>query len=250
VEAMKQTEVIETIGSITKMESLDSFEEDVLPNSMVLKNTDPFPGYRAKISGANQDKPRSIFIILRYRYAPEKINHINRDMMASRITDCHPSFGEIITRESILPCIRIKYIKDYSLIPVIQNFYKRNDLKLMDYKHFNGPARIKIFKAFRLTEIAEGLYRDLNDGEKIYIHIPHAINWKRFDHITKKIKYHINNPNFDAALGVIYRFCGPEDVIRIYDQEKTLERAIQLRKIFVKEVKSDLLISASLDPSE
>ena len=248
---MKQTEVIETIGSITKMENLHSFEQDMLPDSLVLKNTDPFPGYHAKNQDIKtQNKPGSVFIILRYRYAPEKINHINRDMMASRITDCHPSYGEIITRESILPCIRIKYIEDHSLIPVIQNFYKRNDLKLMDYRYFSGPARIKIFKAFRLNEIAEGLYRDLNEGEKIYIHIPHSINWKRFDHITKKIKYHIKNPNFDAALGVIYRFCGPEDVIRIYDQVKTMERAIQLRKLFVKEVKSDLLISASYDHSE
>lgn len=243
--------MIETIGSITKMENLLSFEQDVLPNSLVLKNVDPFPGYRSKNQNlAIGNKPGSIFIILRYRYAPEKINHINRDLVTCRITDCHPSFGEIITRESILPCIRIKHIENYSSIPVIQNFYKRNDLKLMDFRPFNGPARIKIFKAFRLSEISEGLYRDLNDGEKIYIKIPHSINWKRFDHITKKIKSHIKNPNFDAALGVIYRFCGPEDVIRIYDQVKTLERAVQLRKQFVKEVKSELLISASFDHTE
>jgi hypothetical protein len=248
---MKQNEVIETIGSITKMENLLSFEEDVLPNSLVLKNIDPFPGYQTKNKNSNiGNKPGSVFIILRYRYAPEKINHINRDLIASRITDCHPSYGEIITRESILPCIRIKHIENYSLIPIIQNFYKRSDLKLMDHRHFSGPGRIKIFKAFCLTEIAEGLYRDLNEGEKIYIHIPHSINWKRFEHITKKIKYHIKNPNFDAALGVIYRFCGPEDVVRIYDQEKTLERAVQLRKLYVKEIKSDLLISASYDHSD
>lgn len=247
---MKQNEVIETIGSITKMENLLSFEHDVLPNSLVLKNIDPFPGYRSKNKNLKiGEKPGSLFIILRYRYAPEKINHINRDMVASRITDCHPSYGEIITRESIMPCIRIKQIENYTLIPVIQNFYKRNDLKLMDYRQISGTARIKIFKAFRLTEIAEGLYRDLNEGEKIYIHIPNSINWKRFDHITKKIKYHIKNPNFDAALGVIYRFCGPEDVIRIYEPVKTLERAMQLRKLFVKEVKNDFLISASFDHS-
>lgn len=243
---MKQTEVIETIGSITKMENLLSFEQDVLPNSLVLKNIDPFPGYRTLGQNAGvENKPGSIFIILRYRYAPEKINHINRDLITRRITKCHPSYGEIITRESILPCIRIKDVENYTLIPVIQNFYKRNDLKLMDFRQFSGPARIKIFKAFRLSEIAQGLYRDLNEGEKVYIRIPNSVNWKRFDHITKKIKYHINNPNFDAALGVIYRFCGPEDVIRVYDQNKTLERAIQLRKLFVREVKSDLLISAS-----
>jgi hypothetical protein len=206
---------------------------------------DPFPGCKKvndSISPGN--KPGSVFIILRYRYAPEKINRINKDLVNSRITGCYPSYGEIITRDSIFPCIRLKGINDYKIIPLIQNFFKRNDLKHMDYRAVEGKARIKIFKSFRLIEMNEGLYRDLNDGEKIYIRIPHSINWKRFEYIQKKIKYNLQNANFDAAMGIIYRFCGPEDVIRIYDQDKSLERALELKKLFIKEVKREVLISA------
>jgi hypothetical protein len=114
----------------------------------------------------------------------------------------------------------------------------------MDYRKFDGEARIKIFKTFRLTEIAEGLYRDLNEGAKIYFRLPHAINWKRLGYIIRKIKADHEDSNFDAALGVIYRFCGPEDVVRIYDHDKSLERALELRKRFVKEVKKDMLITS------
>ena len=84
----------------------------------------------------------------------------------------------------------------------------------------------------------------MNDGEKIYIRIPNPINWNRFDYITKKIKNSVKSANFDAALGTIYRFCGPEDVIRIYDKNKTLERAVELKNHFLKSIKSDVLISA------
>lgn len=242
---MEQNEVIETIGSITKMEEVCSLEQDTVKNTMVLRTTNPFPGYQP---GEKEDKafikPGSIFIILRYRYAPEKINRINKNLLYSRITTCYPSSGEIITRDMILPCIRIKGLTDFSAVPVIQNFFKRHDLKLMDYQPVESAARIKIFKNFKLVEIGEGLYRDLNEGEKIYIRIPQSLNWKKFDYLTRKIKSYLEDKNFDAALGNIYRFCGPEDVIRIYDRNKTLSRALELKKNFLREIRRGIPISA------
>lgn len=242
---MEPNEVIETIGSITKMEKLRSLERDILDNTLVLRNIDPFPGYHSNHDPVGKDsKAGSIFVILKYRYAPEKINRINKNLADSKITSCYPSFGEIIIRESIFPCIRIKGLNDYSSIPVIQNFFKRHDLGLLNFRPVEDIARIKIFKTFRLIEIAEGLYRDLNEGEKIYVRIPNSLNWKRFDYMTKKIKHTAKNQNFDAALGTIYRFCGPEDVIRIFDKNKTLERALELKKVYLKSIKSDMLISS------
>ncbi len=242
---MDPSEAIETIGSITKMEKLCSLERDVLKNTLVLRNVDPFPGYQSDLDTvSNNSKLGSVFIILKYRYAPEKINRINKSLAASKITTCYPSFGEIIIRSSIFPCIRIKGLDDFSYIPVIQNFFKKHDLQLSDFKLIDDIAWIKIFKTFRLLEIAEGLYRDLNEGEKIYVHIPNTINWKQFEYITNKIRHSIKNHNFDVALGVIYRFCGTEDVIRIYDKIKTLKRALELKKHYLKSIKNDMLISA------
>ena len=242
---MEPNEIIETIGSITKMEELCSIEQNTLRNTMVLRNLNPFPGFRTDLQKDDSfEKPVSIFIVLRYRYAPEKINRINKNLVSSRITECYPSTGEIITRNMILPCIRIKGLKDSESIPVIQNFFKRHDLKLMDYQKVKSKARIKIFKSFKLVEIAEGLYRDLNEGEKVYIRIPQSLNWKKFEYISKKIRYNLKERNFDAAMGNIYRFCGPEDVIRIYDRNKSLKRALELKKHFLRELKKDIPISA------
>lgn len=237
---MQQNSVIETIGSITKMENLQSIDNSMVENSLVLRNIDPFPGYRLP---NNQNKPSSYFIILRYRYDPEKINRIIQDLTRMRIVINYPSQGEIITQNALLPCIRFKGISDYSTIPVIQQFLKQHDLQLMPYQKVDCRARIKIFKTFRIVEISDGLYRDLNDGEKVYIKISNSINWKRFEYITKKIRYNLTDQNFDAALGTIYRFCGTEDVIRIYDANKTLERALTLKKMYIKEIKNDILIN-------
>ena len=95
-----------------------------------------------------------------------------------------------------------------------------------------------------MVEVADDLYRDLSEGEKMYLHINDTINWKRFNFLTNKIKGNLDNSNFDAALGVIYRFCGPQNVIRIYDTNKTLDRALELKKWYLSEIKKEINLSA------
>jgi hypothetical protein len=242
---MERNDVIETIGSITKMENLRSLEYNILANSLVLKNIDPFPGYRTNNYKLNiGKKPGSIFIILKQQYDPAKIKNILKELPSDRITKCCPSYGDIITHEAIYSCIRLKGIENDNLIPAIQQYFLKKDLKLMDFKKTDGSARIKIFKSFRIIEIAEGLYRDLTEGEKVYIRIPVSLNWKQFDNITRRSKHNLPNQNFDAAMGIIYRFCGPEDVIRVYDQVMTTERAMEMKKMYFKEIKNDRLITA------
>lgn len=242
---MEFSNVIETIGSITRMENLQPLEQDVIDHSLVLRNIDPFPGCH------NDNKPiglrkkqESIFIVLRFQYASEKINIIFKNFANARIIKCSPNYGEIFSSGTISACIRLKGIENYAFIPFVQEYFLKNDLQLMDYKRIDTLATIKIFKSFRIIRIAEGLYRDANEAEKVYIRIPKALNWKQFTSLTKKVKYNLEDPNFDAALGTIYRFYGTEDVIRIYDNEATIEKAKLLKLMYNKEIKSNRLISA------
>lgn len=240
---MEQSQIIETIGSITKTESLVSMRRDVIENSLVLKSKDPFPGVR-ELTEENE-KPGSVFIILHYRYAPEKINRITCKLLLDLNLQRYPSYGEIITYDRILPCVRVKELMNNSQIKPIQEYLSNHDLQLMHYHSVDSECRIKIFKTFKLAEIGDGLYRDLQDGEKFYVRIQDSLNWKRFDFITKKIKSNLSNPEFDAAMGVIYRFAGPENVIRIYDRNISFERASALRKLYLKEIKNDIQVTAA-----
>jgi len=226
------------------MENLQSDECFINDNILVLRNVDPFPGFRIKDKEDNKPKPSSVFIILQHRYPPEKVNQINHDLIKNRITTCYPSYGEIITVDSLLPCIRLKGLQDNSVIPVVLDYLVKNDLNLMAYQNIECCARIKIFKTFKIAEVSDGIYRDIIDDEKFYIKIPQSLNWKRFEYIVKKIRYNLKDRNFDAAMGVIYRFCGTEDVNRIYDEDKSIERAKAFKKVFIKEIKNEILLYA------
>lgn len=239
---MDYSQVIDTIGSITKEEVLITVNTGSLNNSMVLQNDDPFPGM-------NDDdlklKRKSFFIILRYRYAPEKVNRINSKLFQEFQFSRYPSYGEIYEGNHIFPCVRVKEITNTAMIARVQEILKNYDLQLMTYHSLEAKCRIKIFKTFRLAEIGDGLYRDLTDSEKFYIRTKIALNWKSFESITQKIRYSVNNPNFDAAIGVIYRFMGPENVIRIFDKDITYKRAVELRKYYLQEMKDEIHLSAA-----
>lgn len=240
---MKEQPVIETTGSITKMEVLSTIENDILPGSLVFTNNNPFPGFvQSPQEHSSTVKLQSFYFILMYRYFPEKLERIAKALSNENIIDCYSSSGEIIIQNGIYPCIRIKKLKIQKLLAEIQEFYKKNDIKFMGYKKIHGEAKIKVYKHFKIIETAEGIYRDLYEREKFYLNIPFQLNWKMFEYFTKRVKSNLQNTNFDAAMGVINRFTGPEDVIRIYDTNKTLERALEIRKYYIKEFKKERIL--------
>jgi hypothetical protein len=240
---METLQTIETIGSITKYERLQTVEFNVLPNTLVLENTDPFPGYGYQgINLPSDTKPRSIFLILRYRYSPEKIARISSQFAKLNNKKCRTGCGEIEISGRIFPCIRLKSLECFADIQEVQSFYKENELKFMGYRKINAEGKITIHKNFKIIEISPGIYRDLYDGEKFYIKIPKQINWKTFESVSKFVKNNIRNANFDAALGMIYRFTGVEEIIRIYDRNKSLERALEIKNMYSKALKKEFIL--------
>ncbi len=242
---MTPDQIIETTGSITKVERLVNIEQHVLSNTLVVKSKNPFPGYgnRENIAGNNMLNP--VYLLLMYRYFPEKVERISK-ILREKYKNCSFRCGEIVIQNNIFPCIRIKGLTDDKLISQVQMDYKKNDIKFAIYKKVDFQAKIKVFKHFKITEIANGIYRDLYEGEKFYFIIPNQINWRLLGHLTHNIKDNIDNSSFDEALGIINRFSGPEDVIRIFDQNKTLKRALEIKNRYLKELKREIMLITNL----
>ena len=243
---MKSNQIIETTGSITKVETLTDVEQHILSNTLVLISENPFPGYGVRRSIEGNTLLNPVYLILMYRYFPEKIERISK-IMRHKYENCNFSCGEIVIQNTIFPCIRVKGLTCYELIPQIQTDYKNNDIKFMSFKKINNEGNIKVFKHFKITEITDGIYRDLYEGEKIYFIIPNQINWKLLKYITHNIKEKMANSDFDAALGIINRFTGPEDVIRILDRNKTLKRSLEIKNKYIKELKKEGMLIANLN---
>ncbi len=236
---MEPKQVIETTGCITKVENLSNIEFHTLDDTLVLESKQAFPGLTHR---QNDDRPGAVYLALLFRYFPEKIYRLAKNLKDNYNADWWSASGEILIKNKIYPIIRIKGLSKYEYIPVIQDYYKNNDIKFMPYKLIRAEGKIKVYKHFRIIELIEGIYRDLYEPEKFYFVISEQLNWNMLVYLTRHIRSNLENPDFDAALGVINRFNGPEDVIRIFDHDKTLDRALSLRSHYLKALKKENLL--------
>lgn len=243
---MLPDQIIETTGCITKVERLANLEEGILSDTLVLKIKKPFPGYKIRKDITGNTMLNPVFLILMYRYFPEKVERISK-ILTRKYENCSFRYGEIVIQNNIYPCIRVKGLTEDKMITSVMEEYKNNDIKFASFKKIDCQAKIKVLKHFKIAEISKGVYRDLYEGEKFYFIIAGQINWRLLVHLTLNIRKNIDNANFDAALGIINRFNGPEDVIRIFDQDKTLKRALEIKNRYIKELKKERMFIENLN---
>ena len=224
---------IETIGTIEKKETLVSLNY----NDLVLESLHPFPGYHGT-TVPDKPNPKSIFLILKSKYDEEQIIRATL-----RIKENYPSYfdaspGKIQVFNTSEPCIRIKGLENYQLIPELISLHKAEGLAFMKGRSVEAyQGLISIKKYFILDEINEGIYMDKETPEMGYFEIDDKLDWDLFEKITMEIKHNIEENNFDAALGTIYRKSGLKDVIRIYDTNVCLGECLFLSDKYAAVIK-------------
>jgi hypothetical protein len=227
--------IIETMGYITKVEKLETLNNNILENTLVLEETEPFPGYH----GANLPtgyNPTAVYLILRKKTSTVKImrhtQHIHKYFK--------PAFdgtaAQVSMNNDLLHCIRLRYLVDYASVPDIQKCYMHEGLAFMKKKKMHGDGVIEIKKHFELQDMEEGIYKDLEDPLMYYLQIPAHLNWSVFLEITTSIKHNLDNLSFDAALGAIY-LKEITEVVRIFAGDMGLEDLKKIRERYVEELR-------------
>ncbi len=224
---------IETIGTITKKERLVSvnFED------LVLESQHPFPGYHGT-TVPDKTNPKSAFLILKSNHTDEEIIRATIQVKKDFPARFDASPGQVELQNKTLNCIRVKGLDNYTFIPEILARYKEQGIlfeKGKEIKAYEGL--IKINKYFLLDELNNGIYMDKENPEMGYFELENQIDWDVFEQITLDIKRNIEENNFDAALGTIYRKSGLKDVIRIFDTNVCLGECLFLREKYMSEIK-------------
>lgn len=224
--------IIQSIGNITKKETLRLVEQLNNCNSLILESTEPFPGYHGTTVPDKLD-PDSIFLVTRYAYNDDRII---RAIMAVKKTfpfrfDAAP--GSLYLNNKPVNIIRIKFLP-YHHVPELIEIFQDHEIDFMKKRRINPyDSLIKIRKHFRMEESVEGIYQDMDTKEFSYLQIPCAMRWNTFEKITMQIKYNIKDNNFDAAMGHVYDANGLLDFVRIYDKNFKLGKLIFIRNKYL-----------------
>ena len=200
---------------------------------LVLENLEPFPGYH----GENlplESMPESIFLITAKSCPPENIFRISQRLCQYEHLNFNACPAEINLMNNQYNAIRIKGLSNYSSIAELQGCYLNQGITFLKHRKIKGSGLIRIEKVFRLEKIDDFVFRDLDDVLTYYLQIPYSFNWNLFKKVTYTLKNNLENRNFDAAMGFVYR-SELFDFVRIY-AKTDLSRLRIIREKYLKEI--------------
>ncbi len=227
--------IIETMGTIAKVEKLETLENNIFENTLVLEETEPFPGYH----GANLPtgyNPTAIYPVLKKKVSTIRIMRITQHIRKYFKSGFDATAAEISINNDVLTCIRLRNLDSYTIIPELQKHYMHEGLAFMKKKKIQGDGVIEIKKHFELEKLDEGIFKDLEDPLMYYLEIPAHLNWSLFFEITTSIKHNIDDLSFDAALGSIY-MKEIAEVVRIFARDVKLEDLHNIREKYIEELR-------------
>ena len=226
--------IIETIGTISKAEDLQSMEKNLSGGILALESKHPFPGYYRDIP-AGALNPRSVFLVTKNRYDEELIVRTACDISREKGIKFDGAPGKIEVYNIPAYCIRLKRLYSIQDVKTIADAFKEKGFVFQKYtsiKPYNGL--IKIQKFFDLEEIDGGVYKNLRSREFFYFEIPRLLDWDTFYNLTQEVRHNVGRILFDAALGTLYRKHRIVDVIRIYDDTADTDHLFRLKDAYLK----------------
>ena len=230
---------IETVGTISKKETLASLEEGFCNGALIIESKFPFPGYYSStVPDKDLMNPRSVYLITKKVHPAENIMRINHDVKKSFNKRFDATIGEITVFNEVRPCIRIKFLENYKNLPELVDLYRKYGIRFLKYRKVKPYyGLIKIHKYFMLHSPAPGLYIDAEQPELCYFQIPGYLPWNKFEKITVSLKRNLEDNKFDAAIGTIFRKNCLVDVVRIYDADISEEKLKFLKAKYLEAIK-------------
>lgn len=236
---METKNVIETFGTISKKEILASIEEEFCNGVMVLESKFPYPGYyHDTIPDTEELNPRSIFLITKKLYQEEDVIRINHEVKKSFRKRFDGALGEVVVLNEKRPCIRVKFLQDFKFIPELISLYQKHGIHFLTYRVVKPYYDlIKIRRFFSLESPEPGIYFDMDEKQLCFFQIPGYFKWHEFEKTTLDLKRNMEDNKFDAAMGTIYRKSCLVDLVRIYDENITIEKIKFLKSRYIEAVK-------------
>jgi len=226
--------IIETFGHIEKKETLKSIGYD----NLVLESEHPFPGYHGT-TVPDKDNPKSLFLLTKTKYPDEFIIRSIKSVKKKHKYTFDGTPGKVYYKNTMVNCIRIKDIDNYSKITELLQAFKEEGVAFLpgrNVKPYYGLIRVT--KYFLLEPIADCTLQDSEIASMKYFQAPVKLGWDEFEEMTTHVKRNIEYSNWDGALATIYRKTGIEDYIRIFgDDSCDLETLGVIRKKYAQEIK-------------
>lgn len=210
--------IIQTVGKLTKKETLASVQDEMNCNILMLESQKPFPGYHG-LTVPDLAEPDSLFALTSGAFSSEFIVRTVHDINKEVDFEFMATPGTIQFKNGLAEVIRFKGLS-YRKVGEIVAKFSAAGIGFRKHQRISPYASIiKVRKFFKVEKIAPWLFHDLFEDDTYYLQIPVLLEWDTFENMTNDIKYNLENNKFDAALTSVYYEKGIMDLVRIYDTD-------------------------------
>ncbi|MEA1885832.1 MAG: hypothetical protein U9N72_01300 [Bacteroidota bacterium] len=223
-----------SLGTITKKERLIINDRIQCRSALIFISECPYAGYYGT-TVPDSEEPESMFLVTDIEYDVDKVirtiqsvkSHYQHefDAVPGTISFKNKQYGMIRVRA--LPCQKI---------PSLINAFKEKGIKFArHHKHAPFDGIIHVTKYFKTEEVEEGIFLDLESTAYAYLRIYKYISWDTFENVNSYASNNIDF-SFDAALATMYDEQGILDMIRIYDEKRTVEKLRIIQDKFINKI--------------
>ena len=221
-----------SIGNIIKKEKLISVDTLNKCKALVLEADQPYPGYHGLT--LPKEKPDSLYFVIKSPVDDDTIIRAIQKVKQQNNPGFDGAPGTVTITNQENKVIRIKNLHYNDISGLIEQFQKQG-FEFAKYKKFDSfESLIKVRKFFKTKEIVDNVYHDLDNPKFFYLQVPVLPGWDNFEEITKKIKYNVEDNNFDAALCSMYNEKGLIDFVRIFDENFKMGKILYIREKYLE----------------
>jgi hypothetical protein len=227
------SKIFQTVGTVTKEERIASVESETFTNILLLESQLPFPGYHGS-TVPDKLHPDAIFAVTKLIYNDERIIRSIQSVKNKVQLNFDAAPGTLNFQNKDVNFIRFKGLQYHSFGDVIREFENCG----IEFKKHRAVSPyttlIRVRKFFKIKEVLDGIYADLDNPKFSYLEIPLQMRWNRFKRITMDIRYNVEDKHYDAAQTSIYTEKGLMDFVRIYDKEFCQGKLIFIRDKYLE----------------
>lgn len=225
-----------TRGETIKEEKVKSILHNILPNTLVLENYEPFPGYYSAQIPIDI-KPMSVFVVLAKKYDPHFLDRVLKKIRTEQNYSCDGTTAVIEAGRSHYYAIRIKNLDCFTKLCKIQEKLMENGIELHSGRNIDRNVLLSVRKTFFLEKMNNSIYKNLLEDSKYYFPLEKYLKWEEFKDLTIVVKNNIANNLFDAALCYCYTEDNLTDMVRIFDRKDSFDRILEIKMHYEKAIK-------------
>src|SRR5690554_6582773 len=211
---MKPGEILRVCGSITKKESLSSFNGVKLENTTVAEADQPYSDYYGQVP--EKPRPNSLFLFTGEEYSLEECLRYTQNIEICSSNRVNAASAIVYASNIRLPAIRIRNFPDYQHIGMLQQCYRTQGISFVKRNLPMTETWIKVSKCFNIRVAEADIFFDLDNENEGYFTIPHAPDMESFEILMQNIRNNSSYTLFDAAYGGLIINGKVFDIIRIY----------------------------------